>query len=216
MNISRPLAYTAYQVLIKQMVRVSVICNRQFSSSFYRPLTHFTEEELMIRKSVKHLAQETIRPMVRKMESQKKLDPNIIKNLFGMGIMGMEIPTQYGGTETNFTSTIIAVEEIAKVDASVAILVDIQNTLVNAIIKKVGSEKQKSKYLPKLAKDSVGSFCLSEESSGSDAFALKTLATKEGDHYIINGTKMWISNSDIAKIFIVFVNAEPSAGHRGK
>ena len=129
--------------------------------------------------------------------------------------MGMETSSEMGGLGCNFTSTMIAVEEVAKVDGSVAFLVEIQNTLVNTIIRKIGSEEQKAKYLPKLAQSAVGSFCLSEVASGSDAFALKTMAKKDGDHFVINGTKMWISNSDLADVFVIFVNGDPSVGYRG-
>lgn len=129
--------------------------------------------------------------------------------------MGIETPEEYGGSGCNFMTAILAVEEVAKVDGAVAALVDIHNTLVNSLVLKVASEQQKTKYLPKLAQAYAGSFCLTEPGSGSDAFSLKTEAKKDGSEYVINGTKMWISNSDIAGLFLVFANANPSAGYRG-
>ncbi|XP_008202569.1 short/branched chain specific acyl-CoA dehydrogenase, mitochondrial [Nasonia vitripennis] len=185
------------------------------SSSSFRPLSHLTEDEEMMRDTVRRLADEEIRPLVRKMESDKRIDQGLLKKLHESGVMGMEIPAEYGGTGANFTSTMIAVEELAKVDASIAVLVDIQNTLINAIVRNVGSEEQKREYLPRLAGQYAGSFCLSEVVSGSDAFALKSSAKRDGEHYVLNGSKMWISNSDIAGLFVVFVNADPSAGYRG-
>lgn len=124
--------------------------------------------------------------------------------------MGMEIPVEYGGTGANFLSTVLTVEEISKVDPSLAVLVDLQNTLINTLVIRLGNEEQKKKYLPRLAKDMVSSFAISEPSSGSDAFALKTTAKKDGNDYILNGSKMWISNSDLAGLFLIFANADPS------
>jgi short/branched chain acyl-CoA dehydrogenase len=149
------------------------------------------------------------------MERNHKQDPEIIKALFENGFMGIEIAEEYGGTGSNFMSSILAVEEISRVDSSIAILVDIQNTLINALITKLGTPEQKKKYLTKLATESAGSFALSEPSSGSDAFAMKTTAKKDGNHYVLNGTKMWISNSDIADIFLIMANADPSKGYKG-
>ncbi|KAG7201020.1 hypothetical protein KM043_003372 [Ampulex compressa] len=179
------------------------------------PLTQFTDDELMMKETVAKLAKDEIGPHVRKMEKEGKIEACVLQNLFENGLMGMEIPEKYGGTGTNFMTTILAIEEIAKVDGAVAALVDIHNTLVNSLIIKVASEEQKQKYLPKLAQDYAGSFCLTEPTSGSDAFSLKTEAKKDGAEYVINGTKMWISNSDIAGLFLVFANANSSAGYRG-
>lgn len=179
------------------------------------PLTHFTDDELMTKEMVARLTKEEIAPLVRKMEEEGRIDGGVFRKLFENGLMGIEIPTKYGGTGSNFMNTILTIEEIAKVDASVAIVVDIHNTLINSLILKLGSEEQKQKYLPKLAQDSVGSFCLTELGSGSDAFSLKTEAKKVGAEYVIDGTKMWISNSDVAQVFVLFANANPSAGYRG-
>lgn len=179
------------------------------------PLTQFTDDELMMKETVSKLAKEEIGPIVRKMEKEGKIDDGVLQKLFQNGLMGIEIPEEYGGTGSTFMTTILAVEEMAKVDGAVAALVDIHNTLVNSLIIKVGTEKQKLKYLPKLAQNYAGSFCLTEPGSGSDAFSLKTEAKKDGAEYVLNGTKMWISNSDIAGLFLVFANANPSAGYRG-
>lgn len=179
------------------------------------PLTHFTDDELMTKRMVAKLAREEIAPLVRKMEKEGRIDDDIFRKLFENGLMGIEIPTEYGGAGSNLMNTVLTIEEISKVDATVSIPVSIQNGLINSMILKVGSEEQKRKYLPKLAQNSVGSFCLSEANSGSDAFSLKTEAKKDGAEYVINGTKMWISNSDVAQVFILFANANPSAGYRG-
>ncbi|KZC05997.1 PREDICTED: short/branched chain specific acyl-CoA dehydrogenase, mitochondrial [Dufourea novaeangliae] len=179
------------------------------------PLSQFTDDELLMKESVRKLAKEEIAPLVRKMEKDGKIDEGVLQKLFENGLMGIEIPDKYGGSGCNFMSTILTVEEVAKVDGAVAALVDIHNTLVNSLISKVGSEEQKAKYLPRLAQNYAGSFCLTEPGSGSDAFSLKTEAKKDGTDYVINGTKMWISNSDIAGLFIVFANANPSIGYRG-
>jgi len=169
----------------------------------------------MTKEMVAKLAKQEIAPLVRKMEKEGRIDAGVFRKLFENGLMGIEIPTEYGGTGSNFMSTILTIEEIAKVDLAVTVSIDIQNTLINSLILKVGSEEQKQKYLPRLARDSVGSFCLTEPGSGSDAFALRTEARREGAEYVINGTKMWISNSDVARVFMVFANADPAAGYRG-
>ncbi|XP_018328360.1 short/branched chain specific acyl-CoA dehydrogenase, mitochondrial [Agrilus planipennis] len=180
-----------------------------------RPLTELSEDELVMKETVKKLAVEQIGPYVRKMEKEGQIQQSVLDMLFQNGIMGIEISEKFGGSGCNFMTSILAVEEISKVDPSVAILVDIQNTLVNSVITKLGTEEQRNKYLPKLATNTASSFCLTEPTSGSDAFALKTIAKKDGSDYIINGTKMWISNSDIAGIFLVMANVNPAAGYKG-
>lgn len=149
------------------------------------------------------------------MDDENQFDPSVIKTLFDNGLMGIEIGSEHGGSECNFLTTMLVVEELAKVDPSVAALVDIHNTLVNNLVMKVGNDKQKNHYLPKLAQTYSGSFALTEPTSGSDAFALKTTAKKEGSEYVINGTKMWISNSDLSGMFLVMANVDPSAGYKG-
>lgn len=179
------------------------------------PLTHLTDDERVMKETVAKLAQEKILPLVRKMDDENQLDPTVIQTLFDNGLMGIEVPSDYGGSECNFLTTMLVVEELSKVDPSVAAFVDIHNTLVNNLMMKIGNEEQKAKYLPILSTQGSGSFALTEPTSGSDAFALKTTATKDGDHYVINGTKMWISNSDVSKVFLVMANVDPSKGYKG-
>ncbi|CAO1396458.1 unnamed protein product [Diamesa serratosioi] len=197
---------------------------RYFSSAApgVKPLTYLTDDEQVMKDTVAKLAQEQILPLVRKMDDEHKLDAGLVKTLFENGLMGVEAEAEYGGSGCNFMTMMLVVEELSKlmrilftVDASVAVLVDIHNTLINALFSKLGTAEQKKKYLTKLATESAGSFALSEPSSGSDAFALKTTAKKEGSNYILNGTKMWISNSDVADVFLVMANADPSKGYRG-
>ncbi|XP_021939648.1 short/branched chain specific acyl-CoA dehydrogenase, mitochondrial isoform X2 [Zootermopsis nevadensis] len=165
--------------------------------------------------TISRLAAEKISPLVRKMEEESKFDPRVTDTLFESGLMGIEVETEYGGSGLSFFTSIIAVEEISKVDPAIGVCVHIHNTLVNALIRAIGTPEQKKKYLPMLSKSVTGSFCLSESESGTDAFSLRTAAKKEGSDYIINGSKMWISNSDIAGLFIVMANANPSAGYKG-
>ncbi|XP_054975084.1 short/branched chain specific acyl-CoA dehydrogenase, mitochondrial [Sorex araneus] len=179
------------------------------------PLQTFTDEELLMKSTVKKFAQEQIAPLVSTMDENSKMDKSVIEGLFQQGLMGIEIDTKYGGTGASFFSSILVIEELAKVDASVAVLCDIQNTIINTMLRKLGTEQQKATYLPKLATEMVGSFCLSEAGAGSDSFALKTRAEKKGDHYVINGSKMWISNAEYAGLFLVMANVDPSSGYKG-
>ncbi|XP_025194460.1 short/branched chain specific acyl-CoA dehydrogenase, mitochondrial [Melanaphis sacchari] len=179
------------------------------------PLSILSEDEQFFKETVRKFSQDQIAPLIKKMDKEHKIDDELVKKLFENGFMAIEIDQEYGGSGSSFMSSTLTVEEIAKVDPSVSVLVDLQNTLGNNLLLKVGNKEQKEKYLPRLAQNTVSSFCLSEPSSGSDAFALKTTAKKDGDHYYINGTKMWISNSDIAGIFYVFANTDPSKGHKG-
>uniref|UniRef100_A0A1A9WFH3 Short/branched chain specific acyl-CoA dehydrogenase, mitochondrial n=1 Tax=Glossina brevipalpis TaxID=37001 RepID=A0A1A9WFH3_9MUSC len=179
------------------------------------PLISLTEDEKVMKETVAKLAQEQIAPFVKKMDENHKFEGSVVKAMFDNGLMGIEIDSELGGSACNFLTTILTVEELSKVDPAVAALVDIHNTLVNSLIMKVATKEQKEKYLPKLAQEYPGSFALTEPGSGSDAFSLKTVAKKDGNHYVINGTKMWISNSDLAGLFIVFANAKPEDGYRG-
>jgi len=196
---------------------------RSFSSSSSRnsaeparsSLHTFSDDEVMFRESVAKFANERISPIVSKMDEAEAMDPELLKELFEQGLMGIETPAEYGGAESSFTSALIVVEELAKVDPSVATLCDVHNTLVNTLFRQYANEKQKEKYLTALSTKSIGSFCLSEPSAGSDAFALKTRAEKKGDHYVLNGSKLWISNSKEAEIFLVFANVDPSKGYKG-
>lgn len=169
----------------------------------------------MLRESVQRLAQDIIAPKVREMDEQELMDPAIIKALFEQGLMAIETSADHGGAESSFTSAIIAIEELAKVDPSVSVMCDVHNTLVNTIFRSYGTKEQQDKWLPLLAESKLGSFCLSEPASGSDAFALQTRARKEGDHWIINGSKMWITNSYEAEIFLIFANIDPTKGYKG-
>ncbi|KAK4503879.1 hypothetical protein PRZ48_004794 [Zasmidium cellare] len=165
--------------------------------------------------SVSRFANDVILPKVRDMDEAEKMDPTVVEQCFEQGLMSVEIPEKYGGAGMNFTSAIVGIEELAKVDPSVSVMVDVHNTLVVTAILKYGTEESKKKWLPRLATETVGSFCLSEPVSGSDAFALKTKAEKTADGYKINGSKMWITNSMEAGFFIVFANLYPEKGYKG-
>jgi len=180
-----------------------------------RPLTSLSEDEQMFRASVREFADGELRPRVESMEEHAKLDPALIKQCFDLGLMGIETPEEYGGAGASFFTAIIAVEELSRVDASVGVLVDVQNTLVNNALVHWGNEEQKKKFLPQLAAEKVGAYALSEAGSGSDAFAMQTRALEDGDHFVINGRKLWITNGNEAEIFVVFANANPEAGYRG-
>ncbi|KAI9291290.1 acyl-CoA dehydrogenase NM domain-like protein, partial [Neoconidiobolus thromboides FSU 785] len=174
-----------------------------------------TEEEMMLKESVSKFANEVVKPKVAQMDETETLDPSILKALFDNGLMGIEVESEYGGSGSSFMSAILTIEELAKVDPSVSVVCDVQNTLVDTLFRKYGNKQLNEKYLPKLATNTVGCFCLSEAGSGSDAFALSTKAVKEGDNYIITGNKLWITNSKEAEIFLVFANAEPEKGYKG-
>ena len=180
-----------------------------------RPLTAISEEEQMFRNSVREFAEGEIRPRVEEMDEKSKLDPAIIKQCFDLGLMGIETPEEFGGAGSSFFTAILAVEELSRVDASIGVFVDVQNTLVNNAFIHWGNEEQKKKYLPQLASEKVGAYALSEAGSGSDAFAMQTRATDKGDHYLLNGQKLWITNGNEAEIFVLFANANPEAGYRG-
>jgi alkylation response protein AidB-like acyl-CoA dehydrogenase len=180
-----------------------------------RPLTILSEDEQMFRESVREFAEGELRPRVEAMDEQGKLDPALIKQCFELGLMGIETPEEYGGAGGSFFNAITAVEELSRVDASVGVLVDVQNTLVNNALIRWGSPEQKKKYLSRLAGEAVGAYALSEAGSGSDAFAMQTRAVEQGDQYLLNGRKLWITNGIEAEIFIVFANANPEAGYRG-
>ncbi|GJQ69140.1 hypothetical protein Trydic_g6297 [Trypoxylus dichotomus] len=179
------------------------------------PITDLTEDELMMKETVARLAKEQIAPYVREMEAAGSLKQSVVDMLFDNGLMGVCVDPQYGGAGASFMASIQVIEEISKVDPAVAGLPDIQNSLVNPIIETFGTREQKEKYLPQLCAKLISSFALSESSSGSDAFAMKTTAKKDGDDFLLNGSKMWITNADLAGIFLVFANADPSLGYKG-
>ena len=179
------------------------------------PLTTLSEDETMFRASVREFAEGELRPRVEQMDEAAKLDPAIIQQCFQLGLMGIETPEEFGGAGATFFTAILAVEELSRVDASVGVLVDVQNTLVNNALIRWGNPDQKKKYLPRLAAESVGAYALSEPGSGSDAFAMQTRAVENGDHYVLNGRKLWITNGIEAEIFVLFANANPEAEYRG-
>jgi butyryl-CoA dehydrogenase/short/branched chain acyl-CoA dehydrogenase len=179
------------------------------------PLTRLSEDEELFCSTVRDFAVENIGPLVRQMDEEQHFAPEIVPELFNLGLMGIEVPIEYGGSGGTFFESILAVEAISAVDPSVGVLVDVQNTLcVNALLR-WGTEPQKRRFLPRLANDLVGAYALSEAASGSDAFALQTRAEKRGDGYILNGQKLWITNAREAGIFIVFATLDAGAGYKG-
>eukprot|EP00934_Nitzschia_sp_Nitz4_P003499 Nitzschia sp. Nitz4//scaffold134_size62860//61858//62919//NITZ4_006341-RA/size62860-processed-gene-0.41-mRNA-1//1//CDS//3329535535//3489//frame0 len=205
---------------LARCTRPAVASFRSFSSDaeeFRPPVTSFSEDEEMIRDAARSWAVSELLPIVREMDNDGKLKPEIIQSLFDQGFMGMEIPEEYGGAGLNFTSACLVVEEISRVDPSLSLLVDIHNTLTNNAVKFWGSDELKEKWLPRLAQDTPSSFCLSEAGSGSDAFAMKMTAdaSADGSYYTLNGTKLWISNAKEAGVFLVFANTDLSKGYKG-
>src|SRR5436190_16615791 len=183
--------------------------------SFARPLTTLSEDEQMFRASVREFAEGEIRKRVEAMDEQGHLDPALLKQCFDVGLMGIETPEEYGGAGGSFFQAILAVEELSRIDASVGVLIDVQNTLVNNALSRWADSGQKKRYLPQLAAEKVGAYALSEAGSGSDAFAMQTRAVDRGDHFVLNGRKLWITNGKEAGIFVLFANANPEAGYRG-
>ena len=180
-----------------------------------QPLTLLNEEEQMFRDTVRQFAQESVAPRVARMDEAARIDPDLIPQLFELGLMGIEIPDKWGGAASSFFTSVLVVEELSRIDPSVGVLVDVQNTLVNNCILRYGSEALKAHYLPQLASETVGAYALSEAGSGSDAFALQTRATRDGDGWRLDGRKLWITNGGEAGTFIIFANADADAGYRG-
>ncbi|SMO33365.1 acyl-CoA dehydrogenase [Fodinibius sediminis] len=178
-------------------------------------LTQLTEDEKMLREAAKDFAESQIRPRVQAMDEAAELDSELVTQFFDMGLMGIEIPETYRGAGGSFFMSIVAIEQISRVDASTGVFMDVQNTLVNNAFLNWASDDIRERYLPQLATEKVGAYCLSEAGSGSDAFALKTTASKEGGDYILNGSKMWITNAREADIFLVFATVDPGAGYKG-
>jgi butyryl-CoA dehydrogenase/short/branched chain acyl-CoA dehydrogenase len=173
------------------------------------------EEERLFQASVREFARERITPHVREMDEKGLFRRELIDEFFHMGWMGIEIPESFGGSGSGFLSCLLAIEELAAVDPSAAIIVDVQNTLVNNALLRWGSEEQKTRYLPRLATDTVGAYALSEAGAGSDAFSMTTVAVDRGDHFVLQGRKLWITNAQEAGLFLVFANANPAVGYRG-
>jgi butyryl-CoA dehydrogenase/short/branched chain acyl-CoA dehydrogenase len=179
------------------------------------PLTALTEEERMFQAMAREFAANEILPHVEKMDREGAFNPALLAKIFAQGFMGIEAPEAYGGSQGSFVLAILAIEEFSRVDASAGVVIDVQNTLVNNAFKKWGTEAQKRKFLPRLVRDTLGAYALSEANSGSDAFALATRAREDGGHFVLNGRKLWITNAKEAGLFIVFANANPEAGYRG-
>src|SRR3954464_8854140 len=179
------------------------------------PLTAFTEDEILFRDNIRQFAEEKVRPLVREMDEKGVFDKNLIHEFFQLGLMGIEIPEQYGGAGGKFFEAILAVEELSRADASAGVVVDVQNTLVNNALVRWANTEQKKKYLARMAVDTVGAYALSEAGSGSDAFALQTRAELKGGDYVLNGRKLWITNAKEAGIFVLFATVDPSAGYKG-
>jgi alkylation response protein AidB-like acyl-CoA dehydrogenase len=184
-------------------------------SASHPALSTLSDEETMFRDAVAEFAEEEVRPRVQAMERAGRLDPDVIPKFFGLGLMGIEVPERYGGAGGTLMMVTLAVEAMSRVDASAAILMDVQNTLVNYPITRYGSDSQKEKYLSRLTGGTVGAYALSEAGSGSDAFALATRAEKRGDGWVLDGRKLWITNGAEAEIYVIFANTEPSAGYKG-
>ncbi len=178
-------------------------------------LTQLSEEETLFRETVRRFAEDEVAPLVRRMDDEQHLDAGLLRKLFELGLMGIEIPEEFGGSAGSFFDSVLAVEMLSAVDPAVALVVDVQNTLVASAVLRWGTPEQKKKYLPQLAADTVGAYALSEAGSGSDAFALQTRAAKRGSEYVLTGRKLWISNAKEAGLFIVFATVDANAGYKG-
>ncbi|MGK3990864.1 acyl-CoA dehydrogenase [Sorangium sp. So ce136] len=179
------------------------------------PLTQLSDEERLFRDSVLDFARKRIAPRAAAMDEQGALDRDLLPPLFDLGLMGIEIPEAYGGSGASFFNAILAIEALAVVDPSVSVLVDVQNTLVANALLRWGTDAQKESYLPRLGREWVGSYALSEAGSGSDAFALAARAERKGDRWVLNGRKLWITNANESSLFLVFASVDPSKGYKG-
>ena len=179
------------------------------------PLVSLTDDETLFRDTVRQFADESVRPHVKEMDEKGVFEPKLIEQFFQLGLMGIEVPEQYGGGGGTFFEAILAVEELSRVDPSAGVIVDVQNTLVNNALLRWGTEEQKERYLPRMCTDTVGAYALSEAGSGSDAFALQTKAELKGDEYVLNGQKLWITNAKEAGVFILLATVDPAAGYKG-
>lgn len=178
-------------------------------------LTALSEDEVMFRDAVREFAEAEVAPLTAKMDEEQKMDAGLVRQLFEMGLMGIEIPEAFGGADSTFFTSVLIVEELSRVDPSIGVIVDVQNTLVVNAIKRWGTPAQLAEIFPRLAADTVGAYALSEAGSGSDAFALSCRAEADGDDWVINGQKLWITNGNEADLFIVFATVDPDAGYRG-
>lgn len=183
--------------------------------SICQPLSQLTEEEELFRRTVADFARERLKPHVADMDRAGSFRKDLLRECFELGLMGIEIPEEFGGAGASFFMSVLAVEELSRVDASAGVIVDVQNTLVNNALLRHGTDELKRRYLPKLADRWLGAYALSEAGSGSDAFALSTQATRQGDRYVLNGRKLWITNAQEASLFIVFATVDPTLGYKG-
>ncbi len=186
-----------------------------FPNGTRNALTSLGEEERFFQQAVRDFAHGEIAPRVSAMDEEQAMDPALVRKLFELGLMGVEIPERFGGAGSSFFAAVLVVEELSAVDPAVAVLVDVQNTLVVNALLRYGRERQQGRHLPRLASDTVGAYALSEADSGSDAFALRCTATPAGDDWILNGRKLWITNGAEAGLYVVFANVEPGSGYRG-
>ena len=180
-----------------------------------RPITQLGEDEILFRDAVREFAQGEVTPLVRRMDEEQQMDAALVGKLFALGLMGIEIPEEFGGSAGSFFDSVLAVEILSAVDPAVGLVVDVHNTLVASALLRWGTAEQKKRYLPRLATDTVGAYALSEAGSGSDAFALQTRAERRGEAYRLSGRKLWISNAKEAGLFIVFATVDASAGYKG-
>src|SRR6266700_6768251 len=179
------------------------------------PLTKLSDEEELFSDTVRAFAERDVRPRVAAMEQASAVDPTLLAKCFELGLMGIDVPEALGGSGGSLLMTVLAVEELSAVDASVAIFVDVQNTLVNTLLRKWASDDLKRRYLPRLASELLGAYALSEPESGSDAFGLQTRATRRGSTWMLDGRKLWITNGAEAGLFVVFANSDFTKGHKG-
>jgi alkylation response protein AidB-like acyl-CoA dehydrogenase len=179
------------------------------------PLTTLSEDEVLFRDNVRQFAEEKVRPLAKEMDEKGVFDHGLLEQFFQLGLMGIEIPEQFGGAGGKFFDAILAVEELSRADASAGVVVDVQNTLVNNALLRWGNPEQKKRYLPRMVADTVGAYALSEAGSGSDAFALQTRGELRGNEYVLNGRKLWITNGKEAGLFVLFASVDPTAGYKG-
>jgi alkylation response protein AidB-like acyl-CoA dehydrogenase len=179
------------------------------------PLTTLSDDELLFRENVRQFAEDKVRPLAKEMDEKGVFDRGLVEHFFQLGLMGIEIPEQFGGAGGKFFEAILAVEELSRADASAGVIVDVQNTLVNNALLRWATAEQKKRYLTRMAADTAGAYALSEAGSGSDAFALQTRAELKGSDYVLNGRKLWITNAKEAGIFVLFASVDPAAGYKG-
>ncbi|CAK4071362.1 unnamed protein product [Aphanomyces euteiches] len=203
--------------IARRLVRPALSHSRRAMSSGHLPLSFLTEEEMMFKEAAQKFAQDVCLPFVSEMDATGEMNMDVTRGMFEHGFLGIEIPEEYGGAGASFMNVCLAVEELSRVDPSVGLLSDLQNTIVNNVFINYGTPEQNQQYLSRLSTDMVGSFCLTEPGSGSDAFALKTRAdiSADGSYYTLNGQKMWISNSEYAGVYLIFANVDFSKGHKG-